>query len=59
MVEEGWRFEWSIYTRFIGASHPNGGKMSIVEIEPRSAIGVAAVDEIGTAIARLLNGDAQ
>lgn len=49
--DNGWVFIYEPKTRFVGASHPHGGKQSICEL--RSGF---ADDDFGFAIAKYLNG---
>ena len=51
----GWRFSYCNKTRFVSARHPLGGKLSVVEVLRTSPVGLD-VDEIGNAIAMMLNG---
>jgi len=53
--EAGWRFDYDTETRFVSASHPLGGKQSVVEIH-RICRTKFDTDEIGQQIAMLLNG---
>jgi hypothetical protein len=64
MRELGWVFDYDDDTGFVSATHPKGGKRSIVEVcgihrlmsfTPLS-ITVAESHEIGRQIAMLLNG---
>lgn len=50
MREQGWHFEWQPSTLFIQASHPNGGKQSVLEIKDSRYL------HFGPAIADALNG---
>lgn len=53
--EDGWTFEYTPSTRFIGKSHKNGkGKMSICEIKTQEGWNLFA-DYYGYRIAKLLN----
>ena len=47
---DGWRFEYEPDTRFIGISHPEGGKASLCHF-PDFQLGQA----LGPVIAKLLN----
>lgn len=51
----GWRFAYCGETRFVSAEHPLGGKQSVVEVSRIGRNGFD-VDEIGNAIAMMLNG---
>lgn len=62
--ESGWVFDYSADTGFVSATHPHGGKRSIVEVcgihrlmmfTPLSLL-VEDSHEIGRQIAMLLNG---
>lgn len=64
MRESGWAFDYDADTGFVSATHPHGGKRSIVEVcglnflmkfSPLTLL-VADSHEIGRQIAMLLNG---
>ena len=62
--DAGWSFDYDVDTGFVSATHPNGGKKSIVEVMgisrlmTFSTLDVKIDDshEIGRQIAMLLNG---
>ena len=49
---DGWVFEYSDETGFVGASHKDGGEMTICELRPSMQ---ADMHNIGGAIAAMLN----
>jgi len=51
-LTQGWTYSYSDATRFVGADHPDGGRMSIAKLYPGP---VGMCDEIGHAIASMLN----
>ena len=50
--ERGWVFHYDDDTRFVGASHPKGGKQSICEL--KNSLNNS---DFGHAIAKYLNGN--
>lgn len=57
-IDAGWRFIWDRETAFIGAEHPNGGRISVLQV-CRAGRKEFDIDEIGKAIEVLLNGGQQ
>jgi hypothetical protein len=51
-LAEGWRFAYEPDTGYIGANHSQGGKRSVVRVDPW------VPDEVGHAIAAMLNAPA-
>lgn len=56
LVDVGWRFTWEPATKFVACEHPLGGKQSFIRVEHVGRKGFET-NEIGEAIAKLLNGD--
>lgn len=52
LQDRGWTFSFSDSTRYLEASHPRGGKMSVLEIRRPEFL------PFGHAIAKLLNDTA-
>jgi len=53
-LDDGWRFTWCSFSRYVGAEHPRGGKKSIAEVMHQDSFSVDH-NEIGYAIAEMLN----
>jgi len=52
LIRGGWKFEYHKGTRFIGASHPNGGKFSVCELSQSIH---TDIDDLGNIMAHALN----